>query len=71
MFFAVVFEAFAVFNLFTTLQAYLEPFRIEAGDVKEPAFQVGNALSYYNRYSRIPVSNLVTYDNGCVMLPTH
>ncbi|KAI9265889.1 organic solute transporter Ostalpha-domain-containing protein [Helicostylum pulchrum] len=36
MFFAVVFEAFAVFNLFTTLQAYLEPFRIEAGDVKEP-----------------------------------
>lgn len=36
MFFAVIFEAFAVFNLFNTLQAYLSPFRIEAGDMKEP-----------------------------------
>ena len=36
MFFAVVFEAFAVFNLFNTLQAYLEPFRLEVGDLKEP-----------------------------------
>ncbi|KAG2197159.1 hypothetical protein INT47_009466 [Mucor saturninus] len=36
MFFAVVFEAFAVFNLFETLQAYLAPFRVEAADMKEP-----------------------------------
>jgi hypothetical protein len=36
MFFATVFESFAVFNLYGTLQAYLEPFRIEAGDLKEP-----------------------------------
>jgi hypothetical protein len=35
MFFAKVFEAFAVFNLFTCLQAYLQPFRDEAGDHKE------------------------------------
>lgn len=35
-FFATVFEAFAVFNLFNTLQAYLQPFRVEAGDLKEP-----------------------------------
>lgn len=36
MFFATVFEAFAVYNLFLTLQAYLEPFRVEAGNLKEP-----------------------------------
>lgn len=36
MFFATVFEAFAVYNLYTTLQAYLYPFRVEAGDLKEP-----------------------------------
>ncbi|KAI8384370.1 organic solute transporter Ostalpha-domain-containing protein [Radiomyces spectabilis] len=36
MFFATVFEAFAVFNLYKCLQAYLQPFRDEAGDVKEP-----------------------------------
>lgn len=35
MFFATVFESFAVFNLYTSLQAYLEPFRQEAGDLKE------------------------------------
>ncbi|KAI8887409.1 hypothetical protein K501DRAFT_242567 [Backusella circina FSU 941] len=35
MFFATLFEAFAVYNLYTCLQAYLEPFRREAGDVKE------------------------------------
>lgn len=35
MFFATVFEAFAVFNLFTSLQAYLQPFREEVGDLKE------------------------------------
>lgn len=35
MFFATMFEAFAVFNLYTSLQAYLEPFRQEAGSLKE------------------------------------
>ncbi|KAI8972047.1 organic solute transporter Ostalpha-domain-containing protein [Mycotypha africana] len=35
MFFATLFEAFAVFNLFTCLQAYLKPYRIEAGNMKE------------------------------------
>ncbi|CEP17278.1 hypothetical protein [Parasitella parasitica] len=35
MFFATVFEAFAVFNLYTSLQAYLDPFRKEAGALKE------------------------------------
>jgi hypothetical protein len=35
MFFATLFEAFAVYNLYTCLQAYLEPFRKEAGDTKE------------------------------------
>ncbi|CAO0793234.1 unnamed protein product [Mucor circinelloides] len=35
MFFATMFEAFAVFNLYTSLQAYLEPFRQEAGNLKE------------------------------------
>ncbi|KAG0175383.1 hypothetical protein DFQ28_000941 [Apophysomyces sp. BC1034] len=35
MFFATLFEAFAVFNLYTCLQAYLQPFRDEAGNTKE------------------------------------
>ncbi|KAI9487330.1 MAG: organic solute transporter Ostalpha-domain-containing protein [Benjaminiella poitrasii] len=35
MFFATLFEAFAVYNLYTSLQAYLEPFRVEAGNIKE------------------------------------
>lgn len=35
MFFAVVFEAFAVFNLYASLQAYLQPFRDEVGNIKE------------------------------------
>ncbi|RCI03007.1 hypothetical protein CU098_012226, partial [Rhizopus stolonifer] len=35
-FFATVFEAFAVFNLYICLQAYLKPFRQEAGALKEP-----------------------------------
>ncbi|KAL0076758.1 organic solute transporter Ostalpha-domain-containing protein [Phycomyces blakesleeanus] len=35
-FFATVFEAFAVYNLYTCLQAYLQPFRKEAERTKEP-----------------------------------
>ncbi|KAI7900464.1 organic solute transporter Ostalpha-domain-containing protein [Cokeromyces recurvatus] len=35
MFFATVFEAFAVYNLYFSLQAYLKPYRIEAGNLKE------------------------------------
>ncbi|CAO3617612.1 unnamed protein product [Cunninghamella echinulata] len=37
MFFATLFEAFAVYNLFACYQSYLQPFRIEAGDIKEEA----------------------------------
>ncbi|ORE09950.1 hypothetical protein BCV72DRAFT_42549 [Rhizopus microsporus var. microsporus] len=36
MFFAECFEAFAVYNLYTCLQAYLQPFREEAAGIKEP-----------------------------------
>lgn len=36
MFFATLFESFAVYNLYTCLQAYLQPFRDEAGNTKEP-----------------------------------
>ncbi|CAO3648998.1 unnamed protein product [Cunninghamella echinulata] len=36
LFFATIFEAFAVFNLYTCLQDYLLPLRLEAGDKKEP-----------------------------------
>ncbi|KAI9305768.1 organic solute transporter Ostalpha-domain-containing protein [Cunninghamella echinulata] len=36
LFFATLFEAFAVYNLYTCLQAYLAPFRIEAQGRKEP-----------------------------------
>ncbi|KAI8376087.1 organic solute transporter Ostalpha-domain-containing protein [Radiomyces spectabilis] len=35
MFFATLFEAFAVYNLYACLQAYLKPFREEAGTIKE------------------------------------
>ncbi|KAI9266086.1 organic solute transporter Ostalpha-domain-containing protein [Sporodiniella umbellata] len=35
-FFATCFEAFAVYNLYTCLQAYLQPFRDESEGVKEP-----------------------------------
>ncbi|KAI8071513.1 organic solute transporter Ostalpha-domain-containing protein [Gongronella butleri] len=37
MFFAALFEAFAVYNLYALLQAYLHPFREEAEGVKEEA----------------------------------
>lgn len=50
MFFAVVFEAFAVFNLYTTLQAYLSPFRVEAGDMKEPVDTKIMLLFKYHLY---------------------
>ncbi|CAO3637826.1 unnamed protein product [Cunninghamella blakesleeana] len=36
LFFATLFEAFAVYNLYTCLQAYLAPFRLEAQGRKEP-----------------------------------
>ncbi|KAI9314942.1 organic solute transporter Ostalpha-domain-containing protein [Dichotomocladium elegans] len=35
-FFATLFESFAVFNLYICLQAYISPFREEAGDAKVP-----------------------------------
>ncbi|ORX52854.1 hypothetical protein DM01DRAFT_1323326 [Hesseltinella vesiculosa] len=37
MFFATLFEAFAVYNLYTCLQSYLQPFRDEYEGVKEEA----------------------------------
>ncbi|CAO3626257.1 unnamed protein product [Cunninghamella blakesleeana] len=37
MFFATLFEAFAVYNLYACYQSYLEPFREEAGNIKEEA----------------------------------
>ncbi|KAK9767852.1 hypothetical protein K7432_001997 [Basidiobolus ranarum] len=36
LFFATLFEAFAVYNLYACLQAYLHPFREEAQGIKEP-----------------------------------
>ncbi|KAI9491824.1 organic solute transporter Ostalpha-domain-containing protein [Zychaea mexicana] len=36
MFFATLFEALAIYNLYTCLEAYLQPFRDEAGETKEP-----------------------------------
>lgn len=36
MFFATLFESFAVYNLYTCLQAYLAPYREEAGSAKIP-----------------------------------
>ncbi|KAG2227023.1 hypothetical protein INT45_006430 [Circinella minor] len=36
MFFATLFEALAIYNLFTCLEAYLQPFRDEAEGSKEP-----------------------------------
>ena len=36
MFFATLFEALAIYNLFTCLEAYLQPFRDEAEGTKDP-----------------------------------
>ncbi|CAO3695938.1 unnamed protein product [Rhizopus stolonifer] len=55
-FFATCFEAFAVYNLYTCLQAYLQPFRDENEEI-----QMGNALQNHYKFLvlQYPVWSLI------------
>ncbi|KAI8887411.1 hypothetical protein K501DRAFT_268946 [Backusella circina FSU 941] len=56
MFFAKFFEALAVCNLYSCLKAYLEPFRKEAGDIKEP---IDTKIMFRVKYHLTMISSLI------------